>query len=206
MKKSAAIYIVGDSISIQYGPFLQQMLEPDISYARKSGEDEARQNLDIPRGANGGDSAMVRAFLEALQSANDFHKDILLVNCGLHDIKKDPVTGVYQVNEKNYRANLQAIITLGRRLAERFIWIETTPVDDAMHARRGCGFQRFDADRRRYNAIADEVMAEKAVPVIRLGRFTGKLGSAADIFKDGVHFLPPVQQQQAAFIAGCMQP
>ena len=54
-----SVFVVGDSISIQYGPFLEQMLSGRIAYARKGSEDatmaEALRNLDIPVGANGGD-------------------------------------------------------------------------------------------------------------------------------------------------------
>jgi hypothetical protein len=59
------IYVLGDSISMQYGPSLEAYLEGVISYSRKEGEEEALLNLDNPRGANGGDSGMVLTFLKA---------------------------------------------------------------------------------------------------------------------------------------------
>ena len=49
-------YVIGDSISIQYGPYLESALGASWQYDRKSGDAEARKNLDIPIGANGGDS------------------------------------------------------------------------------------------------------------------------------------------------------
>ena len=74
-----------------------------------------------------------------------------------------------------------------------------------MHARRGSRFDRFDADRQRYGAIAHQVMSDHKVPVVQLGRFTAKLGLGPEVFSDGVHFLPHVQQHQAAYIAGYLQ-
>ena len=195
------IFVLGDSISIEYGPLLERALGPAFDYARKSGEEAALRDLDIPRGANGGDSAMVREFLGAL-AAGAFHVDLLLVNCGLHDIKRDPATGTRQVAPDRYRQNLRAIVDLGRRLADAMVWVETTPVDDALHALRGCGFERVQADVVLYGVIAAEVMAAAQVPTIELGRFTATLGAGPAIFRDGVHFLPAVQSQQAAFIGG----
>ena len=203
--KKPVVYVVGDSISLQYGPYLKQMLEPEYVYSRKSGEEEALRNLDVPMGANGGDSAMVRDFLESLAASGNFHADYLLINCGLHDIKTDPATGARQVGEESYRANLELIVNIARGLSSHLVWIETTPVDDALHAKRGCGFERFESDRQRYGIIAEEVMAKAGLPVVHLGRFTEKLGTGKDIFSDGVHFTPHVQQQQAAYIAGYLQ-
>jgi len=63
------LYVIGDSISIQYGPYLEAALRGVMAYARKEGEEEALLNLDIPQGANGGDSGMVLSFLEAKTAA-----------------------------------------------------------------------------------------------------------------------------------------
>ena len=59
------VYVIGDSISIQYGPHLQAYLKGTMGYARKEGEEKALLNLDCPQGANGGDSSMVLSFLKA---------------------------------------------------------------------------------------------------------------------------------------------
>lgn len=59
------LYVIGDSISIQYGPYLEADFRGVMGYPRKEGEEEALLNLDIPQGANGGDSSMVHAFLAA---------------------------------------------------------------------------------------------------------------------------------------------
>ena len=40
------IYIIGDSISIQYGPHLEGYLKGVMAYSRKEGVDEALLNLD----------------------------------------------------------------------------------------------------------------------------------------------------------------
>ena len=197
------IYVIGDSISLQYGPFLARAVEGVCEYSRKTGEAEALLNLDEPRGANGGDSAMVLEFLEALaRGAEPPHHDVLLVNCGLHDLKADHHTGELQVPIEAYRENLPAIVGVGRRLARSFVWIRTTPVDDTLHARRGCNFSRVQEDVARYNRVADEIMAAQGVPSIDLAAFTSRLAADGPIFQDGVHFTPDTQARQGAYIAG----
>ncbi len=201
------IYVIGDSISIQYGPYLARFLKGIAEYARKEGEEEALLNLDKPVGANGGDSSMVRAFLEAKARAGGIDADLLLVNCGLHDIKTDPATGVRQVPLERYAENLRAIIRTVAAMGSaakpglRLVWIRTTPCNEAVHnARPGIAFHRFAADCDAYNRAADEVMAASGVPVIDLHSFTLALGP--ELYCDHVHFVEPVREKQAAFIAG----
>jgi len=197
----ASVFVVGDSISIQYGPFLERFLRGVFSYARKEGEREALLNLDRPQGANGGDSSMVLEYLRALVATGTFRPDLLLVNCGLHDIKTDPAAGTKQVPLETYRRNLAEIAGLCRTAGVRLVWIRTTPCDEAVHNRRpGMAFHRFAADCAAYNEAADAVMAAAAVPAIDLYTFTVNLGP--DLYCDHVHFHTHIREKQAAFIAG----
>ncbi|MBI2502461.1 MAG: SGNH/GDSL hydrolase family protein [Candidatus Latescibacteria bacterium] len=121
------VYVIGDSISIQYGPYLQRALRGVMEYGRKEGEEEARCNLDHPQGANGGDSSMVLDFLRARSRAGGIAADLLLLNCGLHDIKTNPATGGKQVPLERYRENLEAIAALASQLRPALVWMRTTP-------------------------------------------------------------------------------
>lgn len=194
------VYVIGDSISIHYGPFLQQALAGVMDYARKEGEDEAQLNLDIPMGANGGDSDRVLAFVKAAAGAGGFHTDILAVNCGLHDIKRDPATRALQVPLDRYEANLRELVRVAAAMPLRLVWIRTTPCDENIHNARIPDFHRFAADCAAYNAAADRIMAGAGVPVADLFTFTANLGP--DLFCDHVHFTVPVRERQAAFLAG----
>jgi lysophospholipase L1-like esterase len=192
------IYVIGDSISIHYGPYLEKYLRGKFAYSRKEGAEEALLNLDRPQGANGGDSSMVLAFLQA---KGDLPADWVLVNCGLHDIKTTPATGAKQVPLEQYRRNLRAIVA---RVGAKMIWIRTTPCDERIHnARPGIEFYRYAADVLAYNEAADEIMATAGVPVIDLYTFTVNLGP--DLYCDHVHFPEPVREKQAAFIAGWLE-
>ncbi len=189
------LHVVGDSISIHYGPYLQAMLTGVMTYSRKTAPDGSLADTGA---ANGGDSAMVLSYLKTLNGERCF--DYLLLNCGLHDIKRDPVTNQPQITTDYYVANLRAILVEGERLARYVIWVRTTPVIDERHNRLNTTFRRFEADVEAYNTIADNVMRELRVPSIDLHTFTRNLGP--DVYVDHVHFNDAVRAQQAAFIAG----
>lgn len=200
------IFLIGDSISIHYGPELEAALRgTGIGYARKAGVEAAAKNMDQALGANGGDSSMVLAYLRfCLREGPAITADTLLVNCGLHDIKTDPATGARQVPIEAYRANLDAIASLvTQTMKRRLVWIRTTPCDERIHNARCSSFHRFAADCDAYNRTADAVMTAHRVPMIDLFTFTTNLG--ADVFCDHVHFHTHVRSRQAAFIAGWLQ-
>ena len=194
------IYVIGDSISIQYGPYLKQYLAGVMDYARKEGETEALLNLDQPQGANGGDSTMVLSFLKALAKSTGIDADLLLVNCGLHDIKRNPEPGKAQVSIDAYEHALRSIVATVGEMRPKLVWIRTTPCDEHVHNRPGLGFHRFAADCAAYNAVADRVMSEAGVPSIDLHTFTCNLGP--DLYGDHVHFHEHIREKQGAFIAG----
>lgn len=196
------VHVVGDSISIQYGPFLEQYLAGAYHYTRKSGEEEALVNLDIPQGANGGDSGMVLRYLEACFDDADFRPQLLLVNCGLHDIKTAPESSLKQVSLSAYEANLRAMISLATNHGVPFAWVRTTHCVDAIHNAKRPGFLRYAADCDAYDAAALRIMQSAGVPVADLRRFTLTLGGPEELFIDHVHFVPSVRERQGAFLAG----
>jgi lysophospholipase L1-like esterase len=194
------LYVLGDSISIHYGPFLQAYLKGVMEYSRKEGEEEALLNLDNPQGANGGDSSMVLSFLTAKARSGGIDADLLLLNCGLHDIKTDLRSGRKQVPIIQYEDNLRAILKTVRGPRPKLIWIRTTLFDEAIHNSSGVGFHRYAVDCIGYNRVADRVMEESGVPIVDLCAFTLNLGS--DLYCDHVHFHEHIREKQAAFIAG----
>jgi hypothetical protein len=195
-----SLHIVGDSISMHYGPDLGRFLAGSLAYSRKTG---FPGNLDHPQGANGGDSSLVLAYLQDCSEAGRTW-EALAINCGLHDLKRDITTRALQVPEDAYRSNLDSIIAESRGLASQLVWIRTTPVVDAVHNRPGMQFHRHAADLQRYNAIADAVMQAANVEMIDLEAFTRALGGD-ELFCDHVHFTEPVRRLQAAFLAGALQ-
>lgn len=196
------VFVVGDSISIQYGPYLERYLVGAARYARKL-DDAGGAHLGIPEGPQGGDSRMALAYLTHRAAEPGFSPDLLVVNAGLHDIKRDPRTGAAQVTLEEHRANLEALVRLARGLGARLVWVSTTPVDDERHNTRSRSFHRFDADRARYDRAAREVMARHGIPVVDLHAFTSSL--EGDRYVDHVHFDEATRALQGAFVAGALR-
>ncbi|TVY11139.1 SGNH/GDSL hydrolase family protein [Paenibacillus cremeus] len=194
-----SLFIVGDSISIQYGPYLKKLVENRFHYDRKRGEAQALADLDNPVGANGGDSGMV---LDYLKSERDkgVKYDLLMVNCGLHDMKTNPVTGEKQIPLPKYRDHLAEIVRIAREMAQAIHWIRTTDAVEAIHNSKNRSFHRFHEDVVAYNSAADEIMSAHGIPMVDLYSFTRVFGEAA--YCDHVHFTEEVRGLQAAYIAG----
>jgi lysophospholipase L1-like esterase len=199
MKTNPRIHVIGDSISVGYGPFLEKELGPGIAIEHKSGREDALRNLDLPDGANNGDSRACRRYLEERITAGDFRPDLVLFNCGLHDLKTDRATGQRQVAPDAYRANLEAMAHLLRDAGLSAAWVRITPVNESVHNVRK-PFLRFEADVALYNRLADEVMAAAGIPVLDLYTFT-ETQPWRPLSGDGVHFTEDVQQAQAAYLA-----
>ena len=196
-----SLFLVGDSISLQYTPYLKEDLTARFAFSRKEGTVHA-SSLDVPDDANGGNSNMVLSYLEKRYEDRTFAPAILLINAGLHDVKRDAHTNQLAIPSEVYRRNLIQIASLARKHHAMLIWVNTTPVDDIRHNRLSHDFHRFDADVRTCNQIASAVFRAKAVPVIDLYEFTVK--SATNHYIDHVHYDDVMSALQAAFIAGAV--
>ncbi len=196
MNHSANVFVLGDSISMHYGPDLKRFIEPRMRYGRK-GEGELEGDLNLAGQINGGDSAACLLYLERLLARRPAI-DYLVWNCGLHDIKTT-ATGV-QIPIDDYIGNLECGIVLIKSSGIQPVWLRTTPVADEIHNSRMQEFSRYNRDVLAYNEAADRVMTAAEVPTIDLYDFTFHFG--AEAFIDHVHFIDSVRTLQAAFIAG----
>jgi lysophospholipase L1-like esterase len=192
------LFVIGDSISVHYGPYLEQMVSGVLQYARKEATEGAPDTLPYPADANGGDSSQVLAYLRA--RLREHAPDVLLLNCGLHDLRTDPQSGTKQVSLEAYEENLAAIVHLAVGWGVPTVWTRTTPVDDERHNTRQSGFYRYNRDVLLYNEVADRVVRGAGFPLVDLYTLTRSLGD--DVYVDHVHFVERVRALQAAFIAG----
>lgn len=197
------IFVIGDSISIHYGPYLKKYTAGKFDYDRKRDQGEAMQDLDNPVGANGGNSRMVAEYLTELLQSDSPKPDIFLINCGLHDIKTNPKTGQKDISEEEYTRNIQKIIEIVHQAGRQMIWIQSTPVNDSIHNSKRIGFYRYNQDVLRYNAIADSLCQENGVSVIDLYAFSEKFPLEA--YQDHVHYSLMYRELQGAYIAGFLE-
>ncbi|MDE1176030.1 MAG: SGNH/GDSL hydrolase family protein [Edaphobacter sp.] len=195
------LFLVGDSISIYYTPFLQSDVANIYSFSRKTSPkpESIAQQLSDPE-VQGGNSRMVLEYLQKRYEQEDFRPDVVLINCGLHDIKRIPQTNAIAIDPSEYRSNLEKMIALVRKHHGKIVWINSTPVDDARHNSLSKEFYRYDRDVIQYNEIARQIFSSAGAPVIDLYTFTKQLGAGHYI--DHIHWDEGTRSQQAAFIAG----
>ena len=197
------VFLIGDSISVHYTPYLKKYLNNEFEFERKEDNGLAEENLDVPQGANGGNTSMVLEYLRSKLKDEQFRPDYLLLNAGLHDIKRDPATNQIAINQEKYKANLAEIFDLLEENEIKPIWIKTTPVVDSIHNKKGMAFYRFSEDVDLYNSIADSICFNRDIPIIDLFGFTKKLG--LNEYVDHVHFSEEAREKQAIFIAGFLE-
>lgn len=180
-----SVFVIGDSISMHYGPYLEKMISGKYSYDR----------IDT----NAGDSNNVLEYL-----LNEYNKgtifDILLLNCGTHDIRVHRDTQKNQVDEYKYTENLNKICSTALKMSQKVIWIATAPVIDEIHNSRDEGCLRYNKDILHYNSIAKKIMEQNQIPYIDFYEFTKSLGE--NIYYDHVHFKDEVRELQGAFLCG----
>ena len=191
--------VFGDSISVQYTPYLKEELQ-EFEFVPKVEGKEAYEDLDIPKGTNCGDSKMLLEYISAAEKDGKLDKDLYLVNAGLHDIRIDPSTGRRQVEDTDYRKNLTDILTLLLGHGARVIFINTTNADEAVHNVRISKFWRYSKDVQAVNRIAAEVCEECGVALIDLYTFTLQFGKEG--YADHIHYTSEIAKKQADFIAG----
>lgn len=197
------LFILGDSISIHYGVYISEILNTRFSVDRKRGIGQAMIDLDNPQGANGGDSSMVLEYLRENIDRIRCNNDILLLNCGLHDIKRDPQSMAIKINKNQYKENLEDIVDLLNNYNISTIWVRTTPVNDTTHNELQPEFKRFNEDVIEYNAIADIIMSKYNISMIDLYSFTQN--SNQPLYCDHVHYADNVRREQAAYICGYVE-
>lgn len=198
-KPRPTVFLMGDSISIHYGPYLIKYLEGTLDIDQK--KIETLQGKEFSR--NGGDSRRVLAYLTAKLQQPGFKPDYLLLNCGLHDVGHDSITQQLQVPPDEYRKNLRSIFTLIQKNKIRIVWVTTTPVVDSIHNSRTKHLSRYAADLEQYNGIAAEVCKQYKVSTIDLHDFTVTLGPGA--YLDNVHYKEDIRALQASYIAGALR-
>jgi hypothetical protein len=189
------LHVAADSISMHYGPFLQDYVGDWYQYSRKGAPIAHGVAAEDP---NGGDAPTLLDYLNRCRQ-QQAHWDVLLLNCGLHDIRSR--SGECQTAQTIYDVTVRAIVKLASELARCIVWVRTTPVIDERHNRLKAEFQRFNHDIKRYNKIADAAILSERGWLIDLYGFTRRLGGE-EIYQDHVHFGLDARRLQAAFIAG----
>ena len=167
----ARVLVIGDSISMGCFPTVEHRLADVAEVVHNPG--------------NGGDSANVLAGIDDWLA--DAGPDLVCLNCGLHDIKREKGTRNYQVPIEAYRNNLLAILSSIRSAGCSVVWVSTTPVIEKRH-QAVKEFDRYDADVTEYNAMARALVEDAEIAMIDLHKAALDLGLESALGDDGVHF------------------
>jgi lysophospholipase L1-like esterase len=159
------ILIIGDSISIGYLPFIQEILKDKAIVTRPMNENGEAENCE---GTTNG-VAHIDDWI------GNTKWDLIHFNFGLHDLKhvkagtlknsnnpNDP----HQAEKKQYRKNLKEIVAKLKATNAKLIFATTTPYPDGeLKPLRDSGMSA------EYNAIALKIMKANNIPVNDLYAF-----------------------------------
>ncbi len=167
-------FLIGDSIRLGYQGTVKEELQ-DVAEL---------WSPDI----NGGSSEKLKANLESW--IFEHPADLIHINCGLHDLRKEFDCPDSSVSLAQYGENLRWIFDLlSTKTAAKIIWANTTPVNQEWH-HQNKGFDRFLDDVIAYNTLAGTVAAEFNIEVNPLYSVVESAGRDNILLPDGVHYTP----------------
>ena len=175
------VLLLGDSIRLGYAPIVTKKLD-------------GKAVVLSPK-PNGGDTATTLKNLDAW--IGETKPAVIHFNCGLHDLKLDKKSKTHQVPLDQYTANLREIVARLRKVTPNLIFASITPIIDDRHTQRKAEFDRLDADVKKYNAAALQLMTELGVPVNDLNRIVHEGGADTLLAKDGTHYTPAGSERLA---------
>jgi lysophospholipase L1-like esterase len=177
------VVLIGDSIRLGYAPLVAKRLEGKA--------------IVVSPKPNGEDSGNVLKNLDEWVIKEK--PDVVHINAGLHDLKLKDHT--YQVPLIDYESNLKEILgRIRRETGANVIFATSTPILDNLHALRNAGFDRFEADVRRYNVVAMAVMNQAGIPVNDLHKLIEDGGKEKLMVDDGTHYTPAGYEMLAAAV------
>lgn len=169
MKK---VILIGDSIRRGYQQFVEELLSGS---AEVWGPEK-----------NGGNSENVLAHLDEWVLSKE--ADVVHMNCGLHDLKKNLENDEPAIPIGQYSANIRRILEgIQQAGDEQIIWALITPVNEKWHHEQK-GFDRLEADVSDYNTAALEATNDLTVRVNDLYQVVNDAGRDSLLTPDGVHF------------------
>jgi hypothetical protein len=186
------VLIIGDSISIGYFPFVEQMLAEKATVVH-----------------NKGNAQHTGTGLKKIDEWLGQEKwDVIQFNWGLWDLcyrlpnvkaeeSRDKVNGKLTTTPEQYRANLEELVKILKKTNARLLFVTTSYVPENE-------LGRFPEDAQKYNAIAKEVMAKHGIPVNDIYKVSKKVHKKHGQAPNDVHYTKEGYQELAKVITGCL--
>ncbi len=183
------VVLVGDSIRMGYEETVRSQLA-------------GLANVWAPE-ENGGTSENVLAHLD--QWILSRHADVVHINCGLHDIRKEFGQDAAAVPLGAYTENVRCILMWLRAETEAtVVWASSTPINQDWH-NANKPFGRFESDVAAYNTAAVEIARELGIVVNDLFSVVSSTGRDELLMDDGVHFKPESYALLGESVADCLK-
>lgn len=165
------VALVGDSIRLFSEPFVRRCLPSRFKLRSPAENCKSSRNV----------AARIREWVRPATA------DVVLVNCGLHDIRHDPGQCRPVTSPEDYVANLQHVFAYLAATGASVIWATSTPIRESMHA--GIDSPRwYREDLVAYNRLSVELALGFGFGVNDLyGRLT-EAAAERLLMPDGVHF------------------
>ncbi len=188
------VLIIGDSISIGYTPFVQELLKGKANVYRPMLENGKPENCEgTTKGVEHIERWLKTTSPGAGVSNSGKNWDVIHFNFGLHDIKHvDPVTGEnsqnpkhpQQANRRQYKKNLEIIVEKLKATGAKLIFATTTPYPDETG-----GPLRKPGMPKKYNRAAVKIMNKNGIRINNLHAFM--MPRIAKLQRpNNVHFTP----------------
>jgi len=170
------VLIIGDSISIGYTPFVQDMLK------------DRAEVLHNPGNAQHTGTGLEK--LDEWLGAKSW--DLIHFNWGLWDLcyrhpdataygNRDKIRGTQTLSVEAYQANLETLVIRLKQTNASLVWASTTPVPPGEAG-------RFKGDAIRFNAAAKMVMDTHGIPINDLYAYIYNRMDEFQIRYGDVHF------------------
>lgn len=194
------VLILGDSISIGYTPYVQELLKGEAEVVRPT-----RPNGN-PENCSGTTLGVTE--VDRWLGIGGGGWDAIHFNFGLHDLKRvDAATGAAsgeatdprQAEPEAYEKNLREIVQKLKASGARLVFATTTPVPEGKLSPH-----RDPQDVERYNAIAQRVMEENDIAIDDLYAFASP--KLKEIQRPAnVHFTPEGSKTLAEQVAASIR-
>lgn len=166
------VVLIGDSICIGYGRYVKGRLRN-------------RAEVLVPEETSG-NSRNILANLD--HWAIDVYPQVVHLNCGLHDIRRETGSDTTAISLEEYKHNVRRIFErLKRETKAKVIWATTTPVLERWH-RENNKFDRLEKDLIDFNIAAANIAEEMHVPIDNLYGMLVEANLGELLLFDGWHY------------------
>lgn len=171
------VLIIGDSISIEYTPYLKDMLKDKINLCR------------VP--TNCGSTTLGLKNINKWVGEDEW--DFIIFNFGLHDLGKP---NKYKKSINKYSKNLEKIVKILKNKGKTIIFVTTTPITNFMQ-------KSFGASPAELNDLAINIIKKCDIIIFDLFKQIYPYLEEYQLFED-IHFSQKGYKFIAQYISSCL--